>query len=121
VALCVALCLLIAVGCDRYTRISDCWNRPITGVAGTRVTLVERVSPDYNVTFKLTGERIDMLNLASYNYLGMADNASGPNAEARAAGKSGSSWTRSLFPVLLLAQRRIPPLCLDDCFAWQLC
>ncbi len=64
-----------------YRRIRDCWNRPITGVPGRRVTLLERVSTDSNETFQLTGRTIDTLNLSSYNYLGFAQ-AEGPVADA---------------------------------------
>jgi hypothetical protein len=35
-----------------YTRIRDCWNRPITGVPGRTVTLLERVSDDFNKSFR---------------------------------------------------------------------
>lgn len=31
---------------------SDCWNRPITGVAGRVVHLLERYTTDYNKTFR---------------------------------------------------------------------
>ncbi|OMJ07295.1 Serine palmitoyltransferase 2 [Smittium culicis] len=55
-----------------YTRISDCFSRPITGVAGGYVTLLERNSKDHNKTFELTGKSERVLNLASYNYLGFA-------------------------------------------------
>eukprot|EP00126_Sphaerothecum_destruens_P012282 Sdes_comp21052_c0_seq1m19741 len=63
-----------------YTRISDCWNRPITNVAGAYVDVLERKSNDYNRTFQLTGRVQHCLNLGSYNYLGFAEN-SGPCAE----------------------------------------
>ncbi|PVU97296.1 hypothetical protein BB561_000637 [Smittium simulii] len=55
-----------------YTRISDVFNRPITGVAGGHVNLLERTSKDNNRTFQLTGKKTNVLNLASYNYLGFA-------------------------------------------------
>lgn len=35
-----------------YTRIRDCWNRPITGVPGRTLTLLERTSDDFNKTFR---------------------------------------------------------------------
>ena len=63
-----------------YTRISDCFNRPITGVASSYVTLLDRVSEDHNKTFKFTGSTTRTLNLASYNYLGFAQ-SSGPCAD----------------------------------------
>ncbi|ORZ24554.1 pyridoxal phosphate-dependent transferase [Absidia repens] len=64
-----------------YVRIRDCWNRPITGVASRTVKLLERVSLDFNRTFRLTGKVTENLNFASYNYLGFAQK-SGPCAEA---------------------------------------
>jgi len=63
-----------------YERIRDCWNRPVVGVPGRKITLCERVSHDSNKTFQLTGKRIECINMASYNYLGFAQN-SGPCAE----------------------------------------
>ncbi|KAI9208615.1 pyridoxal phosphate-dependent transferase [Polychytrium aggregatum] len=64
-----------------YTRICDCFNRPITGVPGRTVTLLERVSRNYNRSFQLTGKTIEALNVSSYNYLGFAQNE-GPCADA---------------------------------------
>jgi len=57
-----------------YYRIRDCWNRPITGVPGRQLTMLERESKDYNLTFRLTGRQLTLLNLSSYNYLGFAQN-----------------------------------------------
>lgn len=67
-----------------YYRIRDCWNRPITGVPGRYITVLERESKDYNLTFRLTGKQNTLLNLASYNYLGFAQNE-GPCADAVAS------------------------------------
>ena len=61
--------------------IRDCFNRPITGVASRTVKLLDRVSADFNRTFRLTGTTTEALNFASYNYLGFSDN-SGPCADA---------------------------------------
>jgi hypothetical protein len=58
-----------------YTRIRDCFNRPICSVPGANITLVERLSDDYNWTFKRTGKTIEVLNMGSYNYLGFAENS----------------------------------------------
>ncbi|XP_063146244.1 serine palmitoyltransferase 2 [Candoia aspera] len=59
-----------------YMRIRDGWNRPICSVPGAKLDLLERVSHDYNWTFKYTGNIIkDVINLGSYNYLGFAENA----------------------------------------------
>lgn len=57
-----------------YTRIRDCWNRPITGVPGRTLHLLERKSDDYNNSFRLLGTTREVLNLSSYNYLGFAQN-----------------------------------------------
>ncbi|EPZ34220.1 PLP-dependent transferase [Rozella allomycis CSF55] len=64
-----------------YTRIRDCWNRPITKVPGRTIHLLTRESKDFNKTFNLTGKVNEVLNLSSYNYLGFALN-SGPCANA---------------------------------------
>ncbi|KAJ1654039.1 serine palmitoyltransferase component, partial [Coemansia sp. RSA 1694] len=63
-----------------YGRIRDCFNRPITGVAGGHVNLLDRVSHDFNSTFEFTGRVRNVLNLASYNYLGFAQ-SEGPCAD----------------------------------------
>ncbi|KAJ2002709.1 serine palmitoyltransferase component [Coemansia thaxteri] len=72
-----------------YGRIRDCFNRPITGVAGGHVRLLERVSRDFNATFEFTGRVRGVLNLASYNYLGFAQ-SDGPCADAVEAAMQGS-------------------------------
>ena len=58
-----------------YTRIRDCFNRPICSVPGAHISIIERVSDDYNWTFKKSGRVINALNLGSYNYLGFAENS----------------------------------------------
>eukprot|EP01135_Chromosphaera_perkinsii_P006733 Nk52_evm20s564 gene=Nk52_evmTU20s564 len=78
-----------------YTRISDCWNRPITNVPGAYVDCLERTSDDYNKTYTMTGGVRHCLNLGSYNYLGFAENV-GPCAEfsiksIREYGSAGAS------------------------------
>lgn len=68
-----------------YMRIRDNWNRPICSVPGPKFDIIERVSCDYNWTFKFTGHIIkDVINLGSYNYLGFAENT-GLCAETAAA------------------------------------
>ncbi|TPX37676.1 hypothetical protein SmJEL517_g00717 [Synchytrium microbalum] len=64
-----------------YRFIKDCFHRPITGVPGSHLTILERVSDDYNKTFTLTGRTQTVLNLSSYNYLGFAQ-SHGPCADA---------------------------------------
>jgi serine palmitoyltransferase len=62
-------------------RINDCFNRPITGVPGRTVRLLDRETPDYCKSFKLTGTTSEVINLSSYNYLGFAQ-SQGPCADA---------------------------------------
>ncbi|CAG8750887.1 21966_t:CDS:2, partial [Gigaspora rosea] len=62
-------------------RINDVFNRPVTGVPGRKITLLERKTDDYCKTFQLTGNTRECLNLSSYNYLGFAQ-CEGPCADA---------------------------------------
>ena len=57
-----------------YRRVSDIFGQPITGNPGGVVRVLERISPDYNRSFKLTGNSFDCINLASYDYLGFSKN-----------------------------------------------
>ncbi|KAK6488792.1 serine palmitoyltransferase 3 [Huso huso] len=58
-----------------YMRVRDNWNRPICSLPGPQFDLVERVSDDYNWTFRNTGKTIkNVINMGSYNYLGFAEN-----------------------------------------------
>ncbi|KAJ5481291.1 hypothetical protein N7475_000103 [Penicillium sp. IBT 31633x] len=61
-------------------RINDCFERPVTGVPGRTITLIDRATDDYNQHFWLTGTTTDTLNLSSYNYLGFAQ-SEGPCAD----------------------------------------
>lgn len=65
-------------------RINDCFRRPVTGVPGRFITLLDRTSDDFNLSFKLTGTTTETLNMASYNYLGFAQ-ADGECADAAEA------------------------------------
>ncbi|KAI9298054.1 PLP-dependent transferase [Neoconidiobolus thromboides FSU 785] len=56
-----------------YTRIRDVFARTITGVPGRTVKILERTTNDYNLTFEYTGNSIEVMNLASYNYLGFSE------------------------------------------------
>jgi len=58
-----------------YIRLSDCFNRPVCSVPGPIISILERISDDYNWTFRQTGRKIEALNLGSYNYLGFAENS----------------------------------------------
>ncbi|XP_029316374.1 serine palmitoyltransferase 2-like [Cottoperca gobio] len=67
-----------------YMRIRDNWNRPLCGVPGPKMDLLERDTQDYNWTFDYTGRVLqDVINLGSYNYLGFAENT-GPCADSAA-------------------------------------
>ncbi|XP_057703625.1 serine palmitoyltransferase 3 isoform X1 [Corythoichthys intestinalis] len=58
-----------------YMRVRDNWNRPLCSLPGPVIDLMERVSDDYNWTFRLTGRTIhNVINMGSYNYLGFAEN-----------------------------------------------
>ncbi|MEQ2196793.1 serine palmitoyltransferase, long chain base subunit [Xenoophorus captivus] len=58
-----------------YMRVRDNWNRPICSLPGPVFDLMERVSDDYNWTFRFTGRAIhNVINMGSYNYLGFAEN-----------------------------------------------
>ncbi|KAK2553864.1 Serine palmitoyltransferase 2 [Acropora cervicornis] len=57
-----------------YTRIRDCWNRPICSVPGANIEVLDRATNDYGWSFRLTGNTTKALNLGSYNYLGFAEN-----------------------------------------------
>lgn len=61
-------------------RLNDCFSRPVTGVPGRKITLIERFSYDYNKTFNFSGNLIECLNFSSYNYLGFAQ-SNGPCAD----------------------------------------
>ncbi|KAI5807043.1 pyridoxal phosphate-dependent transferase [Geopyxis carbonaria] len=63
------------------TRINDCFARPITGVPGRFITLLDRKSENHNVSFEFTGTTTETLNMSSYNYLGFAQ-SEGPCADA---------------------------------------
>lgn len=62
-------------------RINDCFARPVTGVPGRYITLIDRKSDDFNLSFKFTGTTTETLNMSSYNYLGFAQ-SDGPCADA---------------------------------------
>ncbi|MBN3320325.1 SPTC3 palmitoyltransferase, partial [Atractosteus spatula] len=58
-----------------YMRVRDNWNRPICSLPGPVFDLMERVTDDYNWTFRHTGKAIkNVINMGSYNYLGFAEN-----------------------------------------------
>ncbi|XP_004634397.2 serine palmitoyltransferase 3 [Octodon degus] len=57
-----------------YMRIRDNWSRSICSAPGPLFDVMERVSDDYNWTFRFTGQIIkDVINIGSYNFLGLAN------------------------------------------------
>jgi serine palmitoyltransferase len=62
-------------------RINDCFNRPITGVPGRYINLLDRTTDDGNYHFQFTGTTTETLNMSSYNYLGFAQ-SEGPCADS---------------------------------------
>ncbi len=61
--------------------MDDCFSRPVTGVPGRTITLIDRVSDDFSLNFRPTGTLTRALNVSSYNYLGFAQ-ATGGCADA---------------------------------------
>lgn len=59
------------------TRLDDCFARPVTGLAGRTITLIDRASSDYCLSFAFTGTTTQALNISSYNYLGFAQSRGG--------------------------------------------
>ncbi|ORX78951.1 PLP-dependent transferase [Basidiobolus meristosporus CBS 931.73] len=57
-----------------YRRMCDCFNRPVSGIPGRFITLLDRTSVDYNRSFRYTGRTTTLLNFGSYNYLGFSQN-----------------------------------------------
>ncbi|KAF9078494.1 serine palmitoyltransferase 2 [Rhodocollybia butyracea] len=62
-------------------RMNECFNQPVTGVAGRTIQILDRYSPDYNHTQISLGTISRALNISSYNYLGFAQ-AQGGVADA---------------------------------------
>ena len=58
-------------------RVDDIFSRPVTGVAGRTVTLLDRRTRDNGYTFRFTGTTTQALNISSYNYLGFAQSRGG--------------------------------------------
>jgi serine palmitoyltransferase len=79
-----------------YQRIRDCFERPIASAPGAWFEILDRETKDENYTFQFTGSQTHCLNLASYNYLGFAENK-GPIADSVAASirKSGVACASS--------------------------
>ncbi|CZR64620.1 related to serine palmitoyltransferase [Phialocephala subalpina] len=77
-------------------RIDDCFARPCKGVPGRYLTLLERTSDDFNKHYRLTGNTVQALNMASYNYLGFArSNDSCSDAVEKIVRSHGLSYASS--------------------------
>nr|DBA27093.1 TPA: hypothetical protein GDO54_011272 [Pyxicephalus adspersus] len=58
-----------------YMRLRDAFSRPVCSVPGAKFDLMERLTDDYNWTYRYTGKVIkDVINMGSYDYLGFAEN-----------------------------------------------
>jgi serine palmitoyltransferase len=66
-------------------RLDDCFSRPVTGVPGRTITLLDRKSQDMYQTFEFTDTRTRALNVSSYNYLGFAQGQGGCSDSVEAA------------------------------------
>jgi len=77
-------------------RVNECFSRPVTGVPGRYITLLDRRPYNSNKSFELLGTTTETLNMSSYNYLGFAQ-SEGPCADAVevALRKSGISTASS--------------------------
>ncbi|KAI0019034.1 serine palmitoyltransferase [Xylariomycetidae sp. FL0641] len=62
-------------------RIDDVFARTSTGVPGRYINLLNRVSDNFNESYKYIGGHTETLNMSSYNYLGFAQ-SEGPCANA---------------------------------------
>lgn len=62
-------------------RLDDCFARTTVGVPGRYITLLDRISHDFNLSYQFTGTQTETLNMSSYNYLGFAQ-SEGPCADA---------------------------------------
>ena len=58
-------------------RLDDCFSRPVTGVPGRTINLLDRYSNDSLESFHLSGTQTRALNVSSYNYLGFASSTGG--------------------------------------------
>ncbi|KAL7077970.1 hypothetical protein ACQ4LE_002998 [Meloidogyne hapla] len=57
-----------------YMRVRDVFERPICGVPGGTVKLLDRETDDFCWNFRFPGTQTEVINTASYNYLGFAEN-----------------------------------------------
>ncbi|XP_047995208.1 serine palmitoyltransferase 2-like [Leguminivora glycinivorella] len=69
-----------------YRRGRHCYNSPVCSAPNADITLMERVSDDYNWTFRFTGRQLKCVNLGSYNYLGYRGGRGKVEAAARRYG-----------------------------------
>jgi serine palmitoyltransferase len=68
-----------------YRRIGDAWGRPTNSRPGAEFDVMERITKDYGRTMEITGHQKRCINLASYNYLGFAENPESANKEVHAS------------------------------------
>ncbi|GJQ10047.1 hypothetical protein GpartN1_g1838.t1 [Galdieria partita] len=56
-----------------YSRIRDCWSRPVCSAPGAYIDVMLRDVINYGEELRINGKTKRCLNLGSYNYLGYAD------------------------------------------------
>jgi serine palmitoyltransferase len=56
-----------------YSRIRDCWSRPVCSAPGAYIDVMLRDVINYGEELRINGKIKRCLNLGSYNYLGYAD------------------------------------------------
>ncbi|GJD11575.1 Long chain base biosynthesis protein 2b [Galdieria sulphuraria] len=56
-----------------YSRIRDCWSRPVCSAPGAYIDVMLRDVINYGEDLRINGKTKRCLNLGSYNYLGYAD------------------------------------------------
>jgi serine palmitoyltransferase len=57
--------------------MDDCFSRPVTGVPGRTIVLLDRTTNDFNKRWTYPGSHTRALNVSSYNYLGFAQSSGG--------------------------------------------
>uniref|UniRef100_A0A914X6B7 serine C-palmitoyltransferase n=1 Tax=Plectus sambesii TaxID=2011161 RepID=A0A914X6B7_9BILA len=66
---------------NMYMRVRDVFERAIGSTPGARVNVLDRTTADYGWNFQYTGEKTEIINVSSYNYLGFAQ-SEGPCADS---------------------------------------
>eukprot|EP01012_Entosiphon_sulcatum_P015489 TRINITY_DN2043_c0_g1_i1.p1 TRINITY_DN2043_c0_g1~~TRINITY_DN2043_c0_g1_i1.p1 ORF type:complete len:505 (-),score=77.00 TRINITY_DN2043_c0_g1_i1:215-1729(-) len=94
-----------------YCRIRDAWGRPIDSKPGAIVRVMEHITVDNGKTLIETGQTKECINLASYNYLGFAENPDHVTAAVKESvhrfGLSTGSSTNEMGTTTLLRELEV--------------